>query len=63
MFLVSSETLQDVCGVCALWVLIDSVPEPMGQNAVTTRAEVPNVVVVHGMGLMDDLHSADNPAH
>ena len=51
-----------MCGVCALWVLIDSAPEPMGQNAVTTHADVPNVVVVHGTGLMEDLGSADNLA-
>ena len=62
-FSVSSETLQDVHRVCALWLLIDSAPEPMGQNAVTTCAEVPNVVVVCSMGLIDDLGSADNPAH
>ena len=48
--------------VCALWVLIDSAPEPTGQNMVTTRADVPNVVV-RGMGLMEDLGSADNLAH
>ena len=62
-FSVSSETLWDVHRVCALWVLIDSAPEPMGQNAVTMHADVPNVVVVHGTGLMEDLGSADNLAH
>ena len=61
-FSVSSETLRDVCGVCILWVLIDSAPEPMGQNTVTTCADVPNVVVVHSTGLMEDLGSADNLA-
>ena len=63
MFLVSSETLWDVCRVCALWVLIDSAPEPMGQNVVTMCANVPNVVVVCSMGLIEDLGSADNLAH
>ena len=62
MFSVSSETLWDVCGVCTLWVLIDSAPEPTGQNAVTTCADVPNVVVVCGMGLIEDLGSVDNLA-
>ena len=62
MFSVSSETLRDVRRVCALWVLIDSAPEPTGQNVVTTHADVPNVVVVHGTGLMEDLGSADNLA-
>ena len=62
MFSVSSKTLQDVHRVCALWVLIDSAPEPMGQNTVTTHADVLNVVVVHSMGLIDDLGSADNLA-
>ena len=62
MFSVSSETLRDVRGVCALWVLIDSAPEPMCRNAVTTRADVLNVVVVHGTGLMEDLGLADNLA-
>ena len=47
MFSVSSETLRDVRGVC---------------NVVTMHADVPNVVVVHGMGLIEDLGSADNPA-
>ena len=62
MFSVSSKTLWDVHGVCALWVLIDSAPEPMGQNAVTMHVDVPNVVVVRGMGLIEDLGSADNLA-
>ena len=62
MFSVSSETLRDVRGVCALWVLIDSAPEPMGQNAVTTHVDVPNVVVVRSTGLMEDLGSVVKPA-
>ena len=62
MFSVSSETLRDVRRVCALWVLIDSAPEPTGWNVVITCVDVPNVVVVHGMGLIEDLGSADNLA-
>ena len=62
MFSVSSETLWDVHGVCALWVLIDSAPEPMNRNMVTTRADVLNVAVVHSMGLIEDLGSVGKPS-
>ena len=43
-------------------MLIDSAPEPMGQNAVTTHVDVPNVVVVRSTGLIEDLGSVDNLA-
>ena len=48
---------------CAAWVLIDSAPELMGWNADMTCVEVPNVVVLHRMGVKDDLDCADRPAH
>ena len=63
MFSVSSETLLGVRRFCALWVLIDSVPEPMGQNAVTMPAEVLNVVVAGRDGFMDVLCLAVKLAH
>ena len=43
--------------------LIDSAPEPLGWNAVTTHAEVPNVVVVHHTGVKDDIGCVVRPAH
>ena len=43
-------------------MLIDSAPEPMGQNVDMTCAEVPNVVVLHRMGVKDDQDCADRPA-
>ena len=47
---------------CLGAVLMDSAPEPMGRNAVMTRAEVPNVVVVRRVEGRDDLGCAAKAA-